>query len=154
MDDSYAQGIVRDAKGLPNVHLHGRVPHSEVDEFYSRAHALVLTSMFEGFPSVFLEAWSWGLPTISTVDVDGVVVDAELGAIASDVRGLADALGKVLSSRQEWESCSKRAREYYVGNHTRSETGAAMGRMLCELVGRTSSSDGVGVPSEASCTSV
>ncbi|MEE9293580.1 MAG: glycosyltransferase family 4 protein [Phycisphaerae bacterium] len=154
VNDAYAQRIVQEAQQIANVHLHGRIPHSEVDKFYGRAHALALTSQFEGFPSVFLEAWSWGLPTVSTVDVDGVIVEAGLGAVADDVSGLAAALGELFSDPAKWEGCSRRAREHYLKHHTRAATGTAMERMLRELVRKATPDTEMTASGEASRTMV
>ena len=134
--DSYAQDISREANGMPNVHLHGLVPHSKIGGYYSRAHALVLTSRYEGFPTVFLEAWSYGVPTVSTVDVDGIIAEARLGAVGATVPELARALQQLLGARDRWESCSRRAREYHREHHTPRATASAVAALLETLGGR------------------
>src|SRR6185503_4911636 len=70
---AYADALVRRAATLSNVVRHGHVAHDQVARFYAGARLLVLTSRFEGFPSTMMEAWSLGVPTVSTVDPDGVV---------------------------------------------------------------------------------
>jgi glycosyltransferase involved in cell wall biosynthesis len=125
-DDEYAQRQLARTRGLANVVLHGAVPHGEVGRFYQQAHALVLTSHLEGFPSVFIEAWSWGLPTVTTVDVDGVIGQRRLGVVADDPAGMAAGLRRLFASREEWEACSRRAREHFERSHTPRATAAAV----------------------------
>ena len=129
-DDPKAQELKEEAKSIPNVHLHGAVPHAEVGRFYARAHALVLTSRVEGFPSVFIEAWSWGLPTVSTVDVDNLIARERLGAVTEDVPGLANALDVLFTSPAAWTECSQRARAHYVSQHTPEAAGEAVARLI------------------------
>ena len=130
VDDAKAQQLKEEARSIPNVHLHGAVPHAEVDKFYAQAHAVILTSRVEGFPSVFIEAWSWGLPTISTVDVDNLIARERLGAVAPDVRGLATALDELFASREAWSECSRRAHAHYTNSHTPAAAGETVARLI------------------------
>jgi len=68
IDDSYSRQFREDAARFDNVALHGKVPRGELARLYGSADVLCCTSEFEGFPTTFLEAWSYGLPTVSTVD--------------------------------------------------------------------------------------
>lgn len=136
-DDPKAQQLKEEARAIPNVYLHGAVPHAEVDRFYAQAHALILTSRVEGFPSVFIEAWSWGLPTVSTVDVDNLIAQERLGAVAQDVPGLATALDGLFASRENWIECSERARAHHTRHHTPEAAGEAVARLIEALPLRT-----------------
>jgi len=105
------------AEGMANVTLHGPASLDRVSRFYRNASVLCCTSDYEGFPNTFLEAWSHGVPVVSTVDPDGLIVRKGLGAVGSDVSGLADGLGQMLDSPDRWREASQSAREYYVENH-------------------------------------
>jgi len=117
-ESEYIQRLRSRAKSIPNVHLHGRVPHTYMHQFYQRAAALICTSRAEGFPNIFLEAWSHGLPIVSTFDPDGIIADHNLGIVAEDVAGLAAGISKLLYSPEQWRIASQSAREYYLQNHS------------------------------------
>ena len=71
------------AARLPNLELLPRQPREELLDRYTRAIAIVNTSVFEGFPNTFLEAWARGTPAVSLrIDPDGVIGRHRLGAVA------------------------------------------------------------------------
>jgi len=77
-------------------HVHFLEPRPDLSQLYMAADAFVLSSLWEGFPYVIIEAANWGLPIIST-DVDGIkeaVNSPEEGILvpAGDVEELATAL--------------------------------------------------------------
>jgi len=116
-ESAYADALVPRARGLSNIRVHGRVGRSALDAMYSECRALICTSRWEGFPTTFLEAWSHGVPVVSTVDPDGVIARHGLGAVAVDVSGLAAALRALLGDTERWAAASCNARRYYLENH-------------------------------------
>lgn len=114
----YVQALYRRARTIPNVVLRGRVIREQMPAFYQRASCLLCTSEHEGFPNTFLEAWSHGVPVVSTIDPDGLIARYDLGAAATDTAGLIAALHAVLAWPHRWQQVSCNARQYYVQNHT------------------------------------
>lgn len=113
----YADGLLSAARHVPNVTVHGPAERARVTGLYAQADCLCLTSDSEGFPNTFLEAWSQGLPVISTVDPDDLIATRGLGAVASDVAGLARAIRELLGSPTRWHETSLAARRYYEAHH-------------------------------------
>lgn len=117
-DSEYAREICNRARVLPNLTLHGAMPRVRMPEFYQSSACLCCTSVLEGFPNTFLEAWSFGLPVVSTFDPDRLIAERRLGIAAEDAAGLAAGIQRLLLSSDEWRQCSTRARLYYAENHT------------------------------------
>jgi glycosyltransferase involved in cell wall biosynthesis len=132
-DDSYSADIAARATGRPNVTLHGRASRAEMDAYYRQASVVLCTSDREGFPNTFIEAWSHGVPVVSTHDPDGTIARLGLGKVAAPVaRALAASLREMLGSREAWARASSAARQYYLRNHT---VDSVMERFEAELVG-------------------
>jgi len=117
-DSEYARGICRRAESIANVTLHGPATRQSVPNFYRKARILCCTSDFEGFPNTFLEAWSYGLPIVSTFDPDNLIVENELGIVARGVNGLASGIRTLLGDSKLWRQASEAVRRYYLENHT------------------------------------
>lgn len=116
-DDEYARDVCERARAIPNITLHGPIPRDRVSEFYADTMVLCCTSDFEGFPNTFLEAWSYGVPVVSTFDPDDLIAKRELGRVGKDVGELAAGIRELLDSPEQWRKASLAARRYYVENH-------------------------------------
>jgi len=116
-NSNYSRNLLERAKGISNLSLLGRVAHNKMGAEYNRAKLIISTSAWEGFPNVFLEAWSTGLPLITTFDPDGVVSTHNTGIVANDVDSIANAIQEAIKP-EIWKSLSTNARNYYEQNHT------------------------------------
>jgi len=87
-------------KSYPNVKLLGKLSHDETIREIARSKALISTSPMEGFPNIFIEAWSCGIPVLSLfVDPGGVISREKLGVVAGgDIRKLIYAAGNATDS--------------------------------------------------------
>jgi glycosyltransferase involved in cell wall biosynthesis len=114
---AYAAGLLSAARGVPNVTVHGPVERARVTALYAQTDCLCLTSDSEGFPNTFLEAWSQGLPVVSTVDPDDLITTRGLGGVAPDATGLARAIRELLGFPTRWSEASLASRRYYEAHH-------------------------------------
>lgn len=117
-DSEYASALTNRAAGIANVQMHGRVLHSEIAGYYEHCHVLCCTSAYEGFPNTFLEAWSLGIPVVSTFDPDGVISRYDLGWTAQTFDELLNALREATTDVNKWRTAAESAREYYLKHHT------------------------------------
>lgn len=122
----YDTALIEQAEGIANITLHGRIPHSEMGEFYSDADLLLNTSIYEGFPNTYLEAWSVGVPLVATIDPDDVVKRYKLGFSGDSVKALAEVIEKALEP-DTWVELSTNARNFFTERHAidKSMTGFA-----------------------------
>lgn len=134
-DDEKSGRLVERAKTMANVKLLGRVPHHEMGPYYRSARVLCCTSSHEGFPNIFLEAWSTGLPTVTTFDPDGVVAKNRIGAVAGSIEELTSAI-KESTIAGTWDTLSKNALEYFQNNHRVDKSVEQFEQMFLELARR------------------
>jgi glycosyltransferase involved in cell wall biosynthesis len=124
----YLESIRSRAAQLPNVHFTGFLPLAEVERWFDRARVLVSTSVYEGMPNVFLQAWARGVPTVATVDVGApvntVFADAEQGAARIE---------RLLADGALWARASADSLDYFRRNHSPDEVLARYARLLAEL---------------------
>lgn len=134
-DSIYALALVKRAAGVLNVKMHGRVPHAEIAKYYRCSSVLCCTSAYEGFPNTFLEAWSFGIPIVSTFDPDSVIVSNGLGFAVQDVEGIVVRLREIIQSPETWLRASKAAKRYYLENHTPEACLPKFERLFLEVAG-------------------
>ncbi len=117
-DTDYCRGVCERASRVANIVLHGPASRELVPEFYRKATAMCCTSNSEGFPNTFLEAWSHGLPIVTTFDPDNLVANQGLGVSVQDVPGLASGIHSLCKSPDQRQNMSRRARQFYLKNYT------------------------------------
>jgi glycosyltransferase involved in cell wall biosynthesis len=114
----YGRTLAEQIQSLPNVHWHGYVQHASMRALYQNAQLLLCTSHSEGFPNVFLEAWSCGTPVLTSVDPDGIVVNFQLGQVATDYLVLKQHLSELSNRRSMWEAAGHRGKQYAGEHHS------------------------------------
>lgn len=89
--------------GLRNLSVQIRTEH--LSEFFNKSKLFVSTSLFEGFPNVVLEAFSYGVPVITTPSCDVVEDFAKAGAAivvySQNPTEFADVLVQALEGKDE-----------------------------------------------------
>jgi glycosyltransferase involved in cell wall biosynthesis len=113
-----------------DVHFLGAVPHSRMPALYNAADVFALSSSFDNSPNVVLEAMACGRPVVAT-RVGGVplyVQHEETGLLvdSGDPEGLASALERVLTDRDESATFAARARERVLGSFTWARSAATL----------------------------
>lgn len=91
-------------------------PTKSIGDEYARSSLLVMSSNYEGFPMVMIEAMACGLPVVSFDYKCGpkdIIHDGVNGLIVrdGDIDGLADAMMKVMADYEYRKSLSEGARE-------------------------------------------
>ena len=129
--------ICQEQPNHPNLEYVGFVPFNEVGRYFEQASVFLNTSVVEGFPNSFLQAWDAGLPIVASFDPDGVLVREGLGYHCQTVDDFVGKIRMLLDQPQLRESMGQRARE-----HLRNQFGSevVVGR-LEHLLGKLDGTD-------------
>lgn len=118
--DPRYRGLVADLRMLGNVEFLGELPFEAVNDLLDRAHLLINTSVLEGFPNTFIQAWLREVPVASlTVDPDKVLSREGLGFCADSCENrLADWIEEFARNPKQRAEIGRTARDYAMGIHS------------------------------------
>jgi glycosyltransferase involved in cell wall biosynthesis len=119
-DAEYANRLKKAATLYDNVILHGKLPSKKLATIYQSAQVMLCTSLHEGFPNTFLEAWSFGLPIVTTVDPDNLIQKEKMGKVFEGKDKGVDAILEIIGNRELWTNMSNNSKSYYFNNHEKS----------------------------------
>jgi glycosyltransferase involved in cell wall biosynthesis len=125
----YYEAMRSRAAALPNVVFTGFLPLAEVERHFDSARMLVSTSVYEGMPNVFLQAWARGVPTVATVDVG-----APVNTVFADPADGAQKIERLFTDEALWTRASADSLDYFRRNHSAGEVLARYARLFAELV--------------------
>jgi glycosyltransferase involved in cell wall biosynthesis len=132
------QRIQAKAASLPNVKLDGFLPYEAADALYPAARVFLNTSVSEGFPNTFLQAWARGVPTLAFVDVGSRLDGAPVNGVCTDIDDMQRQLRRLLDDDTAWAQASQRARGYYESHHSARATMSAYEALITNLCRGTS----------------
>lgn len=122
-------------RSTQNVEYIEGVSYPEIPAYYRKAALLVSTSVAEGFPNVFLEAWARRLPVVSLeIDPDEVICERKLGTHAGTMEELIRAVKGLLGRRDTREEIGERARAYVREYHAPERVGTRYEDLLRSLL--------------------
>lgn len=136
LDEAFRDGpsLIEEARARPNVTVLGKVPRDRMPQVYQNATCLLCTSDYEGFPNTFLEAWTFGVPVVSTVDPDGLLASGHLGYAGVTDDELAQHIERLEASPAEHEAIGQRARAYVERHHSPEPALAAFERTFRDVM--------------------
>ncbi|MFQ5644613.1 MAG: glycosyltransferase family 4 protein, partial [Thiogranum sp.] len=112
--------FIRDeASKLANLEYVGFVPFHEIGGYYRKAKLLVSTSLSEGFPNTFLQAWQSGTPVASLhVNPDSVLDTFDLGCLSGSMEALAADVGRLMRDENRLAEMGRNALAYVEDFHS------------------------------------
>ena len=123
-----------EAKGIGNLDFRGFVPYHEIGPYFDRAALLVNTSIREGFPNTFLQAWIRGVPVGTLFDPDGVVKIHGLGVARQTIGDLSEGIGGILAEPELMDRVGGRCLRYVRQRHGVEEVVGKVMRAVEELM--------------------
>lgn len=129
-EPSVFENISVEARGVPNLKVLGHVPYNDVGMHFADAAVFVNTSSIEGFPNTFLQAWSRGVPVVSTFDADCLIATHGLGKVCATVDELAAAVHCIMSDEELHWSMSRHVIEYVKTHHGLDVVGAGYDQLF------------------------
>lgn len=121
--------VVSASRDVPNLDFIGFQPYEKVEALFDQCKVFVNTSLHEGFPNTYLQAWRREIPVISFFDPDGQIREHSLGLVVRDENELRGALASMLETYDKYSH----AGEYYLAHHSRS-VGIRLGQLFERLV--------------------
>ncbi len=105
-DSTYAAGLIGRMRELDNVVHIDYLPREGVLEEIQNSTALISTSILEGFPNVYLEAWYVGRPVLCTYDPLGDIQSKCMGWVCESTAEMQSAIeelrAKPAAVRNAW----------------------------------------------------
>jgi glycosyltransferase involved in cell wall biosynthesis len=115
--------LMQRIRRAPNVEYLGLRSQAQINQLLARAHVFVNTSLSEGFPNTFIQAWMRAVPVVSLqVDPDQVLQREVIGIRAGTPQGLADAVRQLLVTPALRKEYGERARQYALREHSLRNT--------------------------------
>ena len=126
------------AERLPNLDVRDPVPQERLLNLVTSAVAVVNTSVLEGMPNAFLEAWARGVPVLTLeFDPDRVVERHGLGVAARDSWDrFVEGARELWDGRHHRAPLAQRVRAYVDDVHSMDAVGARWSELLTAVGGR------------------
>ncbi len=116
--EAFMRGIAEAARALPNVEMKGFVPFVEAERWFDGARVVLNTSLYEGFPNTFLQAWARGVPTLGFIDTGSRRDGEPVYEVARDVGDAARRLDRLMHDDAHWEAASRRVAAHFRDQHS------------------------------------
>ena len=118
-DRRWGEFVMRRIDGAKNLQYLGARSQVEVNELLGRAHIFVNTSMHEGFPNTFIQAWLRQVAVVTlTVDPDGVLEQEQVGIVAHSEPGLTAAVRRLIDHPDVRSAYAERGRRHAEARHS------------------------------------
>ncbi len=120
-------------RGPKNLTALGRIPFHRSEELFERAWVYVNTSLSEGFPNTFLQAWKYRTAVVSmNVDPDGLLSRRALGILTENsIEKTIEAVRELVENPSMRESMTSRAYEYVKTHHDVKNIDRIIGDLEC-----------------------
>lgn len=116
-EQDYYNAVKTEADTINNLDFLGPLPLTGINELLAKSKLLVCTSEFEGFPNTFLQAWTYEVPIVSTVNPSKCITEFGLGKMIENESQLQSAVAELLNSDELYNQCQQNIKHYFVLHH-------------------------------------
>ena len=117
-DLDYFNEIKRNVVDIKNLKFIEHVPFKEIEEYYKKALILVNTSISEGFPNTFIEAFKNGAIVFSLNVNPNNILSNDMGfCFEGDLNIMTESIEHFMKNKENLLSVSRKAFEYVKDNH-------------------------------------
>jgi glycosyltransferase involved in cell wall biosynthesis len=103
--------LVRRIAAAPNLTYLGQLDQDEVNAQLEGAYVFVNTSLYEGFPNTFIQAWLRGVPVVSlTVNPDGIFDNEAVGVHSGTEERMTEVIRYLVENRSHRDRLAGNAR--------------------------------------------
>lgn len=121
---------------LHNIDYLREQPMAEVNRILARSHILVNTSLYEGMPNTFVQAWMRRVPVVSMlVDPDDVLATQRIGCISGSFERMVADVRRLIGDPGLREEMGERARTYAMENHALDKNMPRLLDLICARAG-------------------
>lgn len=132
---SYQEILERRIQSLDNVSYLGELSFEEVNDLISQSSIFVHTSLIEGFPNTYIQAWMREVPVVSIhFDPDQIMVNNGFGYHSKNCRQLRKDVRRLYMNKELRMKMGKKARKYAVENFDISQVGKKYESLFLELI--------------------
>jgi len=109
----------KEIQKLKNMEFLGSQPLEKVNKLLAQGHIFVNTSIQEGFPNTFIQAWMRQVPVVSlNVDIDGLLARNTIGFLSGSYDKLKKDVECLLMDPDLRNKMGLQAYKYAVANHS------------------------------------
>lgn len=117
MDKDILEYVKKKSRELENFQYYGYLNYSESINFIAHSKVTVSTSMAEGFPNIFLQAWYFQIPVISYVDPNKSISKFGLGKLFTNLPDLEEAAIALMNDQNLYATFVENISSYFNEHH-------------------------------------
>jgi glycosyltransferase involved in cell wall biosynthesis len=114
----YFESIRQAAVKLPNVDFKGFVPFNEAEKWFNGARVFLNTSLYEGFPNTFMQAWARGMPTVGFIDTGSRRDGNPVYDFVEDIPQATWRIDRLMRDDIHWQQASQRLAAHFRDCHS------------------------------------
>lgn len=110
--------LLRDAIKLSNFEYIGVVPFDKIEKYLKKSDILTNTSLFEGYPHAFIQAWNYQIPVVSlNVNPDEIITKYNLGFCSLTVEQMIKDIETILTDEVLHAKLGMNGKNYVIRKH-------------------------------------